>query len=496
LQIESISDCTTANEVREELKSLSITLGDSYGSSIERIQRLPKFQKRLAFKILFWLSHAERPLTRSELRHCVAVRSGRDDIDEGDIANTDLMVRLCIGLIDFDEKSNTIRLVHETLSEYLKTKLDSNECFSDAKKKIAETCLLYIRLGGLASYCHTIPELNDRLEKFPFLAYTARYWGYHASQSSADEVESLTLELFEDLPRLWGVIQTDRYRKNNFDSGIKGFPKSPRPIHVAAGLGWKKLVNKLLNKSPNDMDVGDDDGKTALYWAILSAYEADTRRREGEGNERQREDDRQRYKEVIESLLTRGASPNAKANDGRTPLIEAIHNGQEDIVDLLAGENERRAEGEQNSSGGSDTNDKEPQRPANDRNTREHNVDALVLASTIGSKKTVELLLQHIPRSSLTTPDADLALHRAVRSLRTSTVAALLTAGITPNNPDSDGVTPLYWAVRLNDKPMISTLREHGAKFGWEGPGGSRSEWRVRHESAMNRALGKAGGEE
>ena len=70
-------------------------------------------------------------------------------------------------------------------------------------------------------------------------------------------------------------------------------------------------LTELITKGVN-LDKPDNDGKTAL---ILATYD---------GNE-----------EIVELLIKKGADVNTVDEDGRTALIYAIYDGNEDIVQLL-----------------------------------------------------------------------------------------------------------------------------------------------------------------
>ena len=84
------------------------------------------------------------------------------------------------------------------------------------------------------------------------------------------------------------------------------------PLHQAAGNGHEEIVNLLLANKADINAKSDDDGATPLLWAVE------------DGN-----------KKMVSLLLAKGADINAKAQDGITPLHEALLKGHKEIADLL-----------------------------------------------------------------------------------------------------------------------------------------------------------------
>jgi ankyrin repeat protein len=90
------------------------------------------------------------------------------------------------------------------------------------------------------------------------------------------------------------------------DPNGKDYPITP--LAIAAGRGDMETVRNLLDKKA-DMAAG-------IWHPLFAAVEKD-------------------HDEVVKLLLIRGADPNMKKNDGRTPLFYASCNGSDAIVTLL-----------------------------------------------------------------------------------------------------------------------------------------------------------------
>jgi hypothetical protein len=90
-------------------------LDDNFSNILERIEAQPPSERELAQRVLMWIAHARRPLKIGELLHGLAVRSGEFNFDEDKIPCEELLVEYCMGLVQIDPDSSTIRLVHFTL---------------------------------------------------------------------------------------------------------------------------------------------------------------------------------------------------------------------------------------------------------------------------------------------------------------------------------------------------------------------------------------------
>ncbi len=94
--------------------------------------------KELALSALRLISCAFRPLTIEEIKTALAIRPGDQDFDEEGISDESLIVSVSAGLIAIDHDSETIVLVHFTVSEFFNTK---SSWLLDADSFITEACL-------------------------------------------------------------------------------------------------------------------------------------------------------------------------------------------------------------------------------------------------------------------------------------------------------------------------------------------------------------------
>ncbi|OCK73256.1 hypothetical protein K432DRAFT_340557, partial [Lepidopterella palustris CBS 459.81] len=184
LYIESLLDKNTKKEVKSALRlfkenqeKLDKVYDKAYTDALRRIDAQLPGKRRLAKKVLSWITYAERPLTPGELCHALAIELGK--LDEDDILEDESrIVSICAGLVTVDEKTNIVRLVHYTAQKYFE-RIREIWC-TYAQLKIATTCLIYLTLDDFRTgSCPSDDKFQKRLEDNKLLSYAARYWAYH-----------------------------------------------------------------------------------------------------------------------------------------------------------------------------------------------------------------------------------------------------------------------------------------------------------------------------
>lgn len=201
-------------------------------------------------------------------------------------------------------------------------------------------------------------------------------------------------------------------------------------------------VVKILLRSaaaPNAVRMADANGATPLIEAADSAPD-----------------------EIIEALLAKGADPNAVAQPGTTPLLEAVMGGNLAAAQVLiaAGANARFADDR------SDT--------------------VLHHAAGLPSKEMLKVLLRHT-RAAADVGSANgnrrTPLHLAAMHLRWRNIVQLLKAGASPDAVDGAGLTPRDYARTLSppgpptgDATDINYVTDHFVNWDvWtKGPPGPR----------------------
>ena len=134
-------------------------LDEAYKDVMERINGQKPGFRRLAEKVLLWITCAKRPLIVSELQYALAVVVRDSQLDEDNLERIERMVSVCAGLVTVDEESNIIRLVHYITQEYFER--TQSQWFPDVQTNITTICITYLSFnefkGGI---CHNDEEFE------------------------------------------------------------------------------------------------------------------------------------------------------------------------------------------------------------------------------------------------------------------------------------------------------------------------------------------------
>jgi len=164
--------------------TIGVDLDSVYIQTLQQIGEQKGGWPRLGMEVLMWVSHAVRPLRIDELCHALAVEVEAMDLDPKKIRSQDTVLGSCLGLAFVDKKTSTVRLIHDTLQEYL----SRPGILPGAHKMLGETCLAYLnydQVKGLST-----SNIGD-LGHMPFLKYSSLYWGDHAKVELSDRARTL-----------------------------------------------------------------------------------------------------------------------------------------------------------------------------------------------------------------------------------------------------------------------------------------------------------------
>ena len=357
IYIDSLKYKTTARDVRNALshfqrQSLKSSedqnreaLNKAYKDVMERIDGQQLDFRKLAKKVLMWITCANRPLTTAELRHALAVVVGDSKLDEDNFAQTQTIVSVCAGLVTIDKESEIIRLVHYTTQEYLEqTKM---QWFPDAQATITTTCVTYLSFDEFGSgICQNDEEFEQRLQLNKLYDYAAHNWGHHAREASTSchgvlEFLQKQAEVEASSQALMAVKDQWIGRVTTYSQDV---PKQITGLHLAAYFGIYNAVQDLLDNN-NNPNLKDSYNRTPLSWAAESGHETVVKLLLENGAELEAKDQHNRtpllwaaengHETVVKLLLENGAELEARDQYSRTPLLWAAKNGYETVVKLL-----------------------------------------------------------------------------------------------------------------------------------------------------------------
>ncbi|PKK46147.1 hypothetical protein CI102_8363, partial [Trichoderma harzianum] len=329
LHLDSLRDKTSVWQVEDTLERLpkgSDAYEQAYTGAMERIQSQKRGFCDLANRVLFWITCSGRPLSTLELQHALAVVDGSSALNPHNLTEIGLMVSVCAGLVEVDEHSDIIRLVHYTVQEYYERTCGT--WFPTAQTDIAKTCITYLSFDIFKAGANPTDELFEAGSQSNILYdYAACNWGHHVRISSDPDVNLLAMAFLEseattstwnqvtkiyrrrashldqEFQNIYGLHMAAYFglidpmkallKKHDPDSEVQGYRS---PLHIAAGRGHEAMVTLLLDEG-FDLESQDEEGWTPLQCAAAKGREV-----------------------VVRLLLQKGANIESKDKDGQTPL--------------------------------------------------------------------------------------------------------------------------------------------------------------------------------
>ncbi|KAF9771951.1 hypothetical protein IL306_010380 [Fusarium sp. DS 682] len=323
LYLRLLADKLTLNDIRSAMETFRKqgqglgedqkvqVLARAYEQAMERINGQMPGMKTLAMRILSWITCAKRQLTTSELQHALATKTGKSELDCGDLTHIGDMVSVCAGLVTVDEESGIIRLVHYTTQEYLKRTRE--RWFRDPESVIATACVTYLSFTVFETgFCKTDHKFEERLRSGPFYDYAAHNWGHHALKdvTSNQVIISFLKSQAKVEASCQALMAAKRFSSDpNYSQHL---PRKMTGLHLAGLFGLSKAADTLLRLEYSP-DLEDTYSRTPLWYAAQNGHKA-----------------------VVELLLVAGADVNATpCHDGRTSLQAAAEGGHLEVVEKL-----------------------------------------------------------------------------------------------------------------------------------------------------------------
>lgn len=265
-------------------------------------------------------------------------------------------------------------------------------------------------------------------------------------------------------------------------------PPGKTPLMIAAESGHTKGLEKLLSKAVVNLEVNDDEHRTALHLATMKNHLLIVQRLLDKKAKIEAIDSdkctplllavEKDYIDMVTKLLDRGANIEAEDKDKRAPLLVAAKHGHREVVKKLLN-NSANMESR-------DANGWTALRLAAEANHYEivddlleerdvltpNDVDgweSLLWAAKNGRDKAFKLLFDKHPNKSALIKSADRelcsALSCAVTKGHVGVVKVVVEARCELNHENSDGQTALYIAIQNNNESIAQLLIRSGARL-------------------------------
>ncbi|KAK4159023.1 ankyrin repeat-containing domain protein [Cladorrhinum sp. PSN259] len=402
----------------------------SWGTPLSEIDKQNVEDKTLAKKALAYILAAKRPLTIDELLHSLSVCPGHAELSEYRIPDIQHLLRISSGLIEIDPNTSIARLADASLHRYLNTYREI--LLPHSESAFARTCVTYLSFDEFKNGpCRSWNGTIQRVQKYPFLLYSASHWGDHFAKCQEDEeVFKLVRAFLVDHGRVASSLQVmhlppiareDPTAFQNYPWHDR-FPKQVSPLHMVAYFDLSSVVYTLLSHDASRLlNMQNSDGRTAVMTAAAKGHIL-----------------------VVQMLLYYQASKMLKDNEGWTALHLAVINGHTEVTEALV------------------------KRPAIDASELN---EALKLAAQRGSEQIVELLVYAGADINWKNDAGNTAVMFAVPRGHQEVVRVLIEQGADVDAKDSQGNGLLHWAIRypetvrlLSDKGANVQARNHQGK--------------------------------
>jgi ankyrin repeat protein len=284
------------------LKNLPVELDKTYEDAMERIQKQPEEESKLAMRLLLWITHTLRPLKVGEIQHAMAVMDFEPDqtlLNQEDLPDEALLITVCGGIAAIDHESRVLRLVHYTTQEYFEK--HRAETFPDAQLNISRSCIRYLSIKSfMEGPCSTDTEMENRIETYELLDYASHNWGNHAREVTGNTIEELqqcALGFLGNSRKVSSAAQVMLLPEYRYRGYSQGMPLNLSGTHLCAYFGLWSIMSRLLEKEA-DLESKDSYGQTPLLWAAENGHKA-----------------------VVKLLLEKGAEVESKDRNDQTPLL-------------------------------------------------------------------------------------------------------------------------------------------------------------------------------
>lgn len=275
LKVHLVAQLGTAQEITNSLMALPDSYTGIYEFYLKQVEAQPEEARTLAFQVLSWLSHALAPLTVAAIQCALLMQPGDAEIHEEAQADAGSLVSVCCNFVVVDQETKTIRLLHETAEEYLKTIRSIK--FPKGHSIISSTCLNYLSLDKFSKLCLLQTIVEERSLRDPFYQYAAANWPKHVVLDDLEsQLQESIVEFLESRQRhsadetmarhrysAWGADQSSPWT----DWNRMSIQRRDSPLHAAATYGLRKTVTFLLKERGYIIDRPNNFGETALHRA-------------------------------------------------------------------------------------------------------------------------------------------------------------------------------------------------------------------------------------
>jgi hypothetical protein len=276
-------------------------------------------------------------------------------------------------------------------------------------------------------------EENDVRSSCPLAEYAAEHWVFHAKYENVSSCLQKAMEYLFDVDKPYFSAWRKLCDIDTYTGGsplyqftpLVGARSNAVPLYYAALCGFQDLVEHLILKYPQHLDARGGYFVTPLVAALAG-----------------------KHFPTANILRDKGAHPNVRGYQSKTPLHSATHYGDLQMIQVLL---EYKADVEaQDINGNTPLHFLSESSPLAD--------DLFQLRNVIG------ILLEHGADLNARNNDLRTPLHFVAQHGAVEVVRVLLEHGASVGAEDNKGQTPFQVASSKGHSEVMKLLSEHGAK--------------------------------
>lgn len=234
-------------EPRERLKALKTVpkdMSSAYHDVMERIEQSDEGDTKLALKVVSWVYRAQRNLSMRELRECIVVEEGDNDLERELMPSESDVIDCCKSLVVYDESTGLVRFTHYTVQEFIARNIEGKLV---PAINLAKTCLTYLTFSEFdkPSGFHLNYVYANRFVRYGLCRYVSKYWGFHVlgEAEADDDIQRMVFKAFESKTKTDARLEFEAYISGMLDYRNKG---GSTLIHVLADKGLATLLQVVL----------------------------------------------------------------------------------------------------------------------------------------------------------------------------------------------------------------------------------------------------------
>ena len=179
-----------------------------------------------------------------ELQEALSVEDDMKDlIPVADLIHPRYVVECCESLVTHDEETQSVRLTHYTLNDFLLAECKSVLLTS---VNLARACLTYLDFAEFDVPCREKALLQERLNTYVFAEYAARFWGVHTQGDAEryEDIRSAFLRISSTASKVTSILEMKKLEFYGLYDWSKDIPETL--LHVASRNGLSIICDQLL----------------------------------------------------------------------------------------------------------------------------------------------------------------------------------------------------------------------------------------------------------